>query len=265
MKKRYQISYQLKVILNVVVYVVFFAYIVYSAVTAADTGTRLVFIAVGVFFGGGALLYEYLRFNFDQATKNLVFMGDPQKALNLADRVKKADLLKTFDSSLDIMRMLAYVDLRDYDRLKTYIEGLSYEKLRNYDVAIVARHSQMIMYGELGDGEKMETAHKQLTGLRSRTSSKGKHMKGAYFYNWDVVAAACSFYRGNGMEAWNRISKVDVRNMNKRELMHCYALQARIAAKIGRSGDMEEYRERAKKAAGKNEVMTAFLDNLQMG
>lgn len=52
MKKRYQISYQLKVILNVVVYVVFFAYIVYSAVTAADTGTRLVFIVVGVFFGG---------------------------------------------------------------------------------------------------------------------------------------------------------------------------------------------------------------------
>ena len=264
MKKRYQISYQLRVLLNVAIYIVFFAYIVYSAVTAADTGTRLIYIVVGVFFGGGALLYEYLRFNFDQATKNLVFMGDPKKALAQAERVKKADILKTFDSSLDIMRMLAYVDLRDYDRLGAYIEGLTYEKLRNYDVVLVARHSQMTMYGELGNEEKMETAHKQLMGLRGRTSSKGKHMKGAYFYNWDVVAAAYSFYRGSGMEAWNRIAKADVRNMNKRELMHCYALQARIAAKIGRTGDMEEYRERAKKAAGKNEAMISFLNELKM-
>ena len=115
MNKRFQLSYYLRIALNVVVYTIFFAYIIYSAATAGDGGGRLAYVAVGVFFGGGALLYEYLRFCFDEATRQLVFAGNPKKALALARRVKKADLLKTFDTSLDIMRMLAYVDLRAYE------------------------------------------------------------------------------------------------------------------------------------------------------
>lgn len=262
MNKRFQISYYLKLVLNVIIYVVFFAYIIYSAVTAQEGQLKALYIAIGVFFGGGALLYEYLRFHFDEATRQLVFMGNPRKALVLAARVKKADVLKTFDTSLDIMHMLAYVDLRDYDALEKYIAALPYEKLRNYDVAIVARHSQMVLYGERGDTEKLESAYKTLSGLRSRTGKKGRPMKGAYFYNWDVTAAMYQYYRGSGMEAWNRIQKADTQNLNKRELMHCYLTCARAALKVGRKKDGLEYAERAKKAAGKNEVMLSYIDGL---
>ena len=172
MNKRFQLSYYLRIALNAVVYTIFFAYIIYSAATAGDGGGRLAYVAVGVFFGGGALLYEYLRFCFDEATRQLVFAGNPKKALALSRRVKKADLLKTFDTSLDIMRMLAYVDLRAYEELEAYIASLPYEKLHNYDVAIVARHSQMILYGERKDMEKLENAYKTLSGLEG-TSDEG--------------------------------------------------------------------------------------------
>ena len=262
MNKRFQLSYYLRIALNVVVYTIFFAYIIYSAATAGDGGGRLAYVAVGVFFGGGALLYEYLRFCFDEATRQLVFAGNPKKALALARRVKKADLLKTFDTSLDIMRMLAYVDLRAYEELEAYIASLPYEKLHNYDVAIVARHSQMILYGERKDMEKLENAYKTLSGLRSRTGRKGRPMKGAYFYNWDVTAAMYQYYRGNGIEAWNRIGKAETQNLNRRERMHCDLTYARAAFKVGRTKEGLEYAAKARAEAGKNETMQAYIDGL---
>lgn len=265
MNKRFQISYYLKIVLNCIIYVVFFAYIIYSAVTAKDIGTRLIYLAVGLIFGSGALLYEFLRFQFDLATKQLVFLCNPKKAMEKAALVRKCDLLKTFDSSVDIMNMLAYLDLRDFDALEKYIAGLKYDKISNYDVVIVVRHSQMVLYGERKDSEKFETAYKQLIGLRSRVNKKGKHMKGAYFYNWEVVAAEYQFYRGSGMEALRRIREADTRNMNKRELLQYYMLYARICLKIGRTGEKTEYIEHARKVAGSNEAAQKLLNSLNTG
>lgn len=262
MKKKRRIPYPIKVAFNCIIYAIFFAYMIQQIITTEDPSLRLFVIFLTVVFGGSAVLYEYLRYNFDVATQNLIFWGDPEKALTMVDRVSKLDILKTFSTSIDIMHMLAYVDLRRFDDLKKYIAGLTDEKRQVYDVLIVLRYAQMVMYGETGETEKMENAYRQLNAMRDR-KVKGKRMKGSLFFNWDLMAGLRRFYQGSSMEALTKLKEVDTENMNFRERMQLYMTQARICAKVGRLGELKNHIEELDKVVGKNPVAGKMLEEMK--
>lgn len=262
MKQKRRIPYPIKVAINCIIYALFFAYMIQQIVTETDTSVRIFVIFLMVVFGGFAVLYEYMRYNFDVATQNLIFWGNPEKALTMAARVTKLDILKTFSTSIDIMHMLAYVDLRRFDDLKKYIAGLTDEKRKVYDVLIVLRYAQMVMYGETGDMEKMDNAYRQLNGLRDR-KVKGKKMKGSYFFNWDLMAGLRRFYQGANMEALNKLKEVSTENMNHREKLQLHMTQARICAKVGRLGELKVRIAELEKVVGKNEVAIKMLEEMK--
>ena len=262
MKKKRRIPYPIKVILNCIIYALFFAYMIYQIAITDDTYLRLFVIALTVIIGGSAVLYEYIRFQFDIATQNLIFWGNPEKSLKLADRVVKFDIMKTFSTSIDIMRMLAYVDLCRYEDLGKYISSLSSEKRQVYDVLIVLRYGQMILYGETGETEKMENAYRQMYNLRDR-KVKGKQMKGAYYFNWDLMSGLNRFYQGNNMDALNKLRGINEENMNCRERQQLYMTRARICAKVGRTGELKEHIASMEKVVGKNEAVKKQLEEMK--
>lgn len=229
MKTKYQLSYYLRIAITVVAYIIFFGYIIYSIINVTTTQSKIFNIIIGIFVGGTGLIFEVGRIIYDLATKKLIFDIKPNEVLTLLDKVNKVDIFKRYDTSSQMMRMLAMIDLRDYENLKTYINELEKEEITNYDVAITAKYSLMMAYGETGNKGKSNEAFKQLVSLRDE-KVKGKRHKGAFFFNWEVVNGQHKNYDHEYESALRYLSDVNESNMNKREVMH-YLLAKLVAAK----------------------------------
>lgn len=262
MKSRYQLSYYMRILINVIVYVIFFAYIIYMLVTAKTRDSFIFNLIIGVGVGGIGLLYEYLRICYDAATKRLIVDNKPEKTLDLLSRVEKADIFKAFKTSCQMMRMLALTDLRRFDELKDYIKKLDEEDNYDYDTKLISLYSKMIAYGETGSKGKSNEAFKQLIELRDTKTSKGRRNKGAYYLNWEVVNGQHKNYENDYDGAFRYLKDIDESNLNRREVMH-YLLAKTIASKnSGQSKIYDETRQRLLKVAENNKTMTDYIETI---
>ena len=259
MRKRYQISYYLRIVLIVLIYIIFYIYIINSILKANSTGVVVFNILIGIFIGGIGLLFEYLRICYDAATKRLVMDGKPDEALRLLDKVEKYDFMKTFKTSCQMMKMLAMIDLRQFKEFKEYIKGINTD---DYDVEIVKKYCEMMAEGELGNKGKSNEAFKQLISIRDQKTNKGKRYKGAYYFNWEVVNGQHKNYDREYDSAYRYLLDVDETNMNMREVMQ-YLLAKVVAAKNSGHKDVyEESKQRLLKACKDNKVMRDYGETL---
>ena len=259
MKSSYKISYYLRIVLMIAVYVIFFAYIIYSIIHAQSTSAIFFNLLIALFFGGIGTLAEYLRICYDAATKRLIAEGKPEETLKLLDRVEKADVFKTYASSCQMMRMLAMIDLRQFKEVLAYMKTIESDE---YDVQIVMKHSEMVAQGELGNKGKSNEAFKQLVNIRDMKTKKGKRYKGAYFFNWEVVNGQHKNYDRDYDAAYRYLADVDEHSMNNREVMH-YLLAKTIAARNTNHSDVyETSKARLLKACKENSVMKDYSEAL---
>lgn len=264
MKKSMQFSYYGKIVLNVVVYFLFFIYIIgFIIVGQIDNKVPwVIFCLVGFFIAG---LYEILKYMFDKATKSLVFDGKPELADKLVNKVDKIDLLKTFRSSTAMMRILIDIDLRDFNKLKKDIEQMDKEKDKvknDYDVILLKEYGNFIYECEKGNNSsKLKDAYRLLLKVRDIKTKKGKTRKGVYFFNWDFVEATYKFYDKNFQQAYNLLDQVNIDRMNNRELMHYYIIGGISAKRLGKEADAKEGFDLATEYAGNNKIMIDFINN----
>ena len=259
MKSRYEVSYYFRIVLNILIYIIFFTYVIYSIIHAKDTGAIIFNILIGILVGGYAGLYEYLRINYDAATKRLVADGNPIQAQKYLKRVEKADFFKTYKTSTQMMNMLTLLDLREFDQLDEYIKKLEDNGIENYDVEIVTRYCQMLSYGEKGNKGKSNTAFKKLISLRDQKDSKGRRKKGAFYFNWEVVNGQHKNYDGDYKSAYNFLKDINEANMNIRELMH-YLLAKLTAMKNINIDGYDEIKTRLLKACKNNQKMLDYIN-----
>ena len=262
MRKQFQLSYHMRILLAVVIYALFFYYVILGIVKADNMGTVIFNIAIGLIFGSIGLLYEYLRIFFDLATKQLTIECNPTKAINTISKVEKADLFKTFKSSCQMERILAYIDSRDFEKLKEFVGEIENSDTNNYDLLLTARYGSMIAYGESNNKGKSNESFKKLVNLRDTKSSKGRRYKGSYYFNWEVVNGQHKNYDGEYRSAYNFLSKVQEVNMNKRELVQ-YLLARAIAAKnVKELDDFNKCIERLKVASENNKAMLEYIETI---
>lgn len=258
-----QFSYYAKIIINILAYVLFFAYLIYFMLYG-QIKNKVPWMIICVVFGLLALLYEIIKTCYDAATKRLVFDGLPDKTLNLLKPVEKLDIFKNFRTSVYMMRQLAHIDLRQFDELKKDIEFVeSNEKVsKEYDVALITAYSKMIYYGEKKDLGKIKTAYHLLLKIRDTKTEKGKTRKSVYFLNWNVVDGMYQAYTNNYSGAYNALRTTDTTNMNRREAMH-YRLFYGIAAKNCNYIDIAKQQfDLAIKDAAKNQIMIDYINEM---
>lgn len=262
MNPRYQISYYLRILLTVIIYVTFFAYIVYSCIHASNTSAVYFNILIGVVFGSIGTLFEYLRICYDSATKKLIMDGKPEETLKLLNRVEKADIFKTFKTSCQMMKMLAMIDLRRFDEVLEYIKELEKEEIKEYDVLITAKYCEMMAHGELNNKGKSNEAFKQLINTRDLRTNKGRRYKGAFYFNWEVVNGQHKNYEKEYDGALRYLNDINESNMNKRELMH-YLLAKTVAAKNTNNKQIyEDSKQRLLKTIENNKAMKDYVETL---
>lgn len=259
MKSRYKISYYLRIVLMVAVYIIFFGYIIYSIIKAKNASAVWFNIIIGFIFGGTGVLYEYLRICYDAATKRLIADGKPEETLKLLDRVERADFFKTYKSSCQMMRMLAMIDLREFREVLEYIKTIDTDE---YDVEIVKKHSQMVAQGELGNKGKSNEAFKQLIDIRDMKNKKGRRFKGAFFFNWEVVNGQHKNYDKDYDAAYRYLSDINESSMNNREVMH-YLLAKVVASRNTNHQEVyEDSKARLLKSCKENKVMRDYCEKL---
>ena len=261
MNKRYEFSYLTKQVLTILVYCIFFGFLIWNIVQAKDNSARIFNLLILILCGLPAVLYDFLRYNYDSATKKTVFECNPKAALKQIETVEKFDVLKMFQTSCMMLKMLCLMDLREFDELKKYVVDVEAKDTKDYDVTILSRYSEMIANGELGIKGKMNDAYKRMISLRDMKDKKGRRRKGAYFFNWDVVSGQHKYYSGEKDKAYRFVKDVKEDNMNKRESMHYFILRALCARNV-KQEEYELFKERALKAAGKNEVMLDYIEHM---
>lgn len=262
MKSRYQFSYLTKQLLTLVIYVVFLIFIIKNIVNANDNSARLFNFLVLILFGIPAILYEFLRYSFDSATKKTIFEGRPLDALKQIETVEKFDLFKTFRSSCEMLRMLCYIDTRKIDELKSYIKKIRDKGIEDYDVEILSNYADMVVNGEEGHRSKMIEAFTSTIKTRDIKDKKGRRRKGAFFFNWNVVYGEKELYDNNYKGAWHYYKLVNEETMNKREAMHYFIGRAKTTKALNKSEEYNLYKERAIKAAGKNQIMIDYINTI---
>lgn len=262
MKSRYQFSYLTKQVLTLAVYVVFLVFIIKNIISASDSGTRFFNILILILFGVPAILYEFLRYNFDSATKKTIFEGRPLEALDQIKLVEKYDFLKTFRTSCEMLRMLCLIDTRKFDELKAYIKSVRDKGIEDYDVEILSHYADMVLNGEEGNKSKMISAFENMVSTRDIKDKKGRRRKGAFFFNWNVVNGEKQLYSKEYKGAWHYLKVVNEETMNKREAMHYFIDRAKTTKALKMDNEYKTYKERAIKAAGKNQIMIEYINNI---
>ena len=259
MKSQYKISYYLRIVITIIAYVIFYYYIINSCLHAESKSQLYFNIIIGVIFGGLAILAEYLRMNYDAATKNLVIDCKPDKALEKIERVEKVDIFRTYKTSCQMMRMLALVDLRRFPELLSYVDSI---ETKEYDVELIRKYSQMLAYGEQGQRGKSNEAFKKLVQVREYRTNKGKRFKGAYFLNWEVVNGQHKNYEGDYEGAMRYLNDIDEKNMNLRELVQYLLAKLLAAKKLGRQEIYDNCKERLIKSTQNNQVMRDYIETI---
>ncbi len=262
MNKRNEFGYYMRIVVTAAIYIAFFYFVIRNIIRADNTSERVFNILVGIFIGGFALLYEVMKGLYDAATKALIVDGDPKKCLSLLDKVETIDIIRSFKTSIRMMRMLAKVDERDYEGLDEILKEVGKDEKKDYDVEIVAMHSRMVRYGEENMKGKMNDAFKGYQKLRDMTNKRGKRHKGAYFYNWDLAEADHKMYEKDYRGALGHLKDITSDNMNKREAMHFHLTKARVYKALHMDKEYKEEKELALKVTGNNTVMKEYIEAL---
>lgn len=259
MKPTYQITYYLKILLTLIIYVTFYIYVVYSFIHAQSIGVKLLYILVGIALGGICSLFELLRIWYDSATKKLIFEGKPEEAVKLLDRIGRFDVFKAFTTSEQMMRMLAMIDMRQFKELLSYVKALETD---NYDVQLVRKYTEMVAQGELGNKGKSNEAFKQLVQVRDLKNNRGKKHKGASYLNWEVVNGQHKNYDRDYSAAYKYLKDIDESGMNNRELMHYLAARTIAARNTAHVEDYDASKTRMIKASRNNQYMKDYGESL---
>lgn len=262
MRKRYQFSFYMRIVITIIVYIIFFGYIIYSCINATTSSSIVFNILIGVFIGLLGLQFEGLRICYDVATKRLIVDDKPDACLKILDFINKYDFFKTFKISTQMMRILAYVDLRKFDELKSYINDLQKNEIKEYDLLITSHYGNMIAYGETHQAGKSNEAFKKLTSTRDMHTKKGNRYKGAYYFNWEVINGQHKNYEGDFEGAYHYLKDINEDNMNKREAVQ-YLLAKLIAAKnVKEETVYNATKERLNKLVVNNETMKDYIKTL---
>ena len=262
MRKRYQLSFYMRIVLTVIVYIIFFGYIIYSCINATTSSSLVFNILIGVFIGLIGLQFEGLRICYDFATKKLIVDDKADDCVKILDFINKFDIFKIFKTSTQMMRILAYVDLRKFDELKSFISELQKEDIKEYDLLITTHYGNMIAYGETGATGKSNEAFKKLTSTRDIHTKKGARYKGAYYFNWEVINGQHKNYDGDYEGAYHYLKDINEDNMNKREAVQ-YLLAKLIAAKnVKEEAVYNTTKERLHKLVVNNEVMKDYIETI---
>ena len=261
-KSKYQFSYYTRIVVVLIIYVIFFVFIINNIIHAENNGA-IFFNILMALIGLMATLYEFLRINYDAATKRLIQDDKPEEAIRLANRVDKFDLLKSYKTSTKMLKILALMDLRRFDELLNYSNEIMNEDEKDYDLNLINAYGRMVAYGENNQKGKSNEEFKKLINIRDTKDKKGRRFKGSYYLNWEVVNGQHKNYDGDYTSAFNFLKDINEEKMNKREVVSYLCAKLLASKQVNKKDVYDETKQRLLKLVTNNQALLDYINQMQ--
>ena len=227
MKQSFLLGKKQKDILTIIVYLAFIYFMIGFIIKETQLTVKITYVCILIFFSFIAFYYEYLKKLYEKATLALIEECNPQKGINIIDKLKSKDIFRSFKQSIIIFKLLAYRDLNDYDKMYSILQSLKKKEYSSsYDMLLIYHYSYLLIYNHNKDIENMESTYNKVMELQYKR--KG-FKKVSPLISWEEATARYYFTKGLYKESKKHMDSVSIDNMNKREKAHYYFLTGKIA------------------------------------
>lgn len=238
--------YGWKVILNILIYIAFFAYVLYLIIEAPKFSTKILYLFILVIVLGTCLYYEYLKQLYHRMVGLLINDCDPIKAWQSANLLTKRDIFKGFKGSLKIFNVLLLMDEGHYEECRRYLTNEDQFFRASIDNIFIKYHSELQLAWLLNDPELGNSAMKGLNKIRNTNRKKYSPL-----FSWDEIDGLHCYINDRYSKALTYLNHVDISKLNSREQTYLNVLIADTYRKAGKTNEIGSHLQTAKELGNK--------------
>lgn len=211
---------------NILIYIIFVGYMINLSINTSSLPKKIAYIALLLFFGFFAALYEYLNITYNKAIDALTKDCNPFKGEYLINIVEKYDLFKSFKRPICIFKLLMFRDMGKPREILDLLNNTGKKTFSSsYELLLIYYHSLFLAYAELGDKLKTRECYNKLLELKEK-KQKGK--EAVLLFSLNEATGYFKYLSSNFTKSRKAYLKVDVNNMNHREKVNYYMLLAKL-------------------------------------
>lgn len=225
------------------VYAIFAGYIIYLTLTTEALGARIFFLVTGLLLLTGALFFEYLKRIYRKMIAALTIDADIALAKDYRDQLKKADRFHGFKHSLLLFDSLLLLDEGKYRECLAHMETHRKFFKSTVDYLFIYYHNQLHCFYFLNQIEDALAVVKKMQEIK-----KLKQKKYSPLFSWEEISGIQYSLEGRNQKALKAFEEVPVANLNNREQAYLYWMMANCYKELGRTKEVGNYRQQARKA-----------------
>jgi len=203
--------------------VVFIVFSVQIILEEQELRIQILYILVMLFFSFFFIISEILRFFYQKATKHLVIDCKPDQAVEVANTLKKLDIIKGYSSSLLVFYTLIYMDQGNYEKLEEHLKNPAFQT--SSSLKLVYNYNMFYIQIHKNDFEKA-TEYFKLINDAYKVKTKKKYAARPV-YSLSMVSADYYLLKGNMNKTYDFLKNVVPTSLNNRELTYYYILFAK--------------------------------------
>lgn len=233
--------YGWKVVFNILIYLAFFAYVLYLIIQASHISTKILYSLILIIVLGTCLYYEYLKQLYHKTVGILINDCDPIKARHSSELLRKRDLFNGFKGSLTIFNVLLLMDEGKYDECRKYLIDNDKFFRASIDNIFIKFHTELQLAWLLDNPSLGESA---MTGLNKIRNTNQK--KYSPLFSWDEIDGLNCYIKSRYSKALSYLNHVDASKLNAREQTYLNVLIADAYRESGKTNEIGTYLQKAR-------------------
>jgi hypothetical protein len=217
---------KMRMFMMAVFLVIFVVFSVQIILEEPELRLQIMYILVMLFFSFFFIISEVLRYFYQKATKYLVLDCNPDKAIQVANTLKKMDIIKGYHSPLLVFYTLVYMDQGDDEKLEEHLKSPAFQTssslklIYHYNMFYIAIHQK--------DLDKASEYFKLINDAY-KVKTKRKYAARPV-YSLSQVSADYYLLKGNMNKTYDSLKNVVSTSLNNRELTYYYIAFAKYYA-----------------------------------
>lgn len=238
-------------IITYLFYFIFFIFSVYQIFQTDNLTHKILYAVFSILILGIALYSEYLKHLYKKAIYKIAFDCDPIQAENQMNDLLKKDFFKAYKNEKIIFDTLVYVDQNEFQACLDHLEK-NYEFFHaSLDQLLIYHFNVFYCSWQLNDIDKAIDEYNKMLRMKNK---KTKGAKANALYNWEYIEALYQLARKEYKQSYNAFKKVNITNMNPRELVQYHTYFAQVCAILKNKAQQKEHLEAIKQYHGKSKI-----------
>lgn len=220
LKEYYTKKEQAQLIFNLVLYSIFLYFTIDLIIQNESIAGKVFLFSILVVFLGITLLHEYLTYQYRSAIYSLTKEANAQVGMQKLKKLKKLDILKSYDVSIFMFKCLAFIDIADPLQTLSHVDQKD-TPTSSKDVTLMKAYALFRANIQLNNKTQTKKAYQKLIELKN-LKIKGKSF--SPLFSWNDIDAEYEIMMKDYKKALSFLNQAQEEFMNNREKAHHYYL-----------------------------------------